>query len=56
MTNERSTFGRYEIVPIGLDLSHDWLYDFMTLQMIPAKIQYKTHNNMFLTIVKAFKT
>ncbi len=23
----------YEIVPIRLDLSRDWLYDFMTLQL-----------------------
>ena len=32
MTNDRSTFGRYEIVPIGLDPSHDWSCDFMILQ------------------------
>ena len=24
-------------------------------KIIPAKIQYKTHNNKLLTIVKAFK-
>ncbi len=34
MINKRLTFGRYEIVPIGLDLSCDKLYDFMILQQL----------------------
>ncbi len=33
MINEELTFGRYEIVSIGLDLSRDLLFDFMTLQL-----------------------
>ena len=32
MTNKRSIFERYEIVPVRLDSSRDALYDFMILQ------------------------
>ncbi len=31
MTNKRSTFERYEIVTIGLDLSRDWSRNVLIL-------------------------
>ena len=33
MTNEKSTFGRYKIIPIGFNLSYDLSYEFIILQL-----------------------
>lgn len=29
MTNKKLTFGKYKIIPIKLDVLHDWSYNFM---------------------------
>ena len=34
MTNKRSTFERYKIVLIRLDLLRNWSYNFITLQLL----------------------
>ena len=56
MANEKLTFGRYEIIPIRLDLSCYLSYDFMILQLLfflkPGSKKYVVFEIMVLLMVK----
>ena len=41
---------------IKINLGHWHLVTFFSQKIILAKTWYKTHNNKFLAIIKAFKT
>ncbi len=54
MTNERSTFGRYEIVSIRLDLSRDLLCDLMTL-LLPFLLDTSSDKHIAFKIMVLIK-
>ena len=44
MTDERSNFRRYKIILIKLDLSCDWLYNFIILKLsFLLGVNFKEH-------------
>ena len=47
---------RADVIVTKSDLGKWYLVAFFLRKMIPAEIQYKTHNDELLAIVKAFKT